>query len=273
MRTSTANFESDAPRPGELREQQIVELARIGLRRDVARFQLERAEHVGFLLFGRARAAGQQPRVRGRRADRAANALGGELRAGEHQRRAIDQQVLRVDREPIADRRRLGRLQVRVAHADEVRVAFDLQHERGQQRVERREQRAAAPSASGTSRPCPRCPSRSRRGGSCRRRPSLARRTRESRPSGRDRSRVRSRAPHRDRSSSPCARRSASFGRRDEPALAPATRRARSRPRATACGVRVPRRVRAARGVRSATRTATRTVFSFMRLPFAAAVP
>ena len=81
---------------------------------DVARFQLECAEHLGLLLFGGPLAAREQPRVRSRGADGAANALGGELRSGEDQRGAIDQQVLRVDREAVSDRRRFGRLQVRV---------------------------------------------------------------------------------------------------------------------------------------------------------------
>ncbi len=127
------------------------------------------------------------------------------------QRRAVDQQILRVHREPVADRRRLGRLQVRVAHADGVGVAF-----RSARRTRASSSSSDAASmreracAGGTSRRYPRCPSRSRRGESCRRRSSPARRTRESRPSGRGRSRARSRAPPSSRCRSPCARRSSS---------------------------------------------------------------
>ena len=50
----------------------------------------------------------------------------------DEQHRAVDQQILRVDREPVPERRRFGRLQVGVAHADQVGVAFDLRRERAQ---------------------------------------------------------------------------------------------------------------------------------------------
>ena len=48
---------------------------------------------------------------------------------GEAQLRFVEQQILRVDREPVADGRRLGGLQMRVAHADEVGVLFDRRRE------------------------------------------------------------------------------------------------------------------------------------------------
>ena len=114
------------------------------------------------LILGRAAGAVEQVHVRGRGPDRAANPFGGQLRAHEEQRIAIDQQVLRVAREPIAEGRRFGGLQVRVAHADEVGVALDLRGERAQ--AARRATRATARAlgAAERSRPCPRRPSRSR---------------------------------------------------------------------------------------------------------------
>ncbi len=52
------------------------------------------------------------------------------------QHRAVDQQILCVNRQAVTQRRRFGRLQVRVAHANEVGVALDLQLERAQQVVD-----------------------------------------------------------------------------------------------------------------------------------------
>jgi len=75
-------FRERCAEPGERRQYEVVEFARVGLRRDVACGQIELGEHVLLLIPRTPSRAVQQTLVRRRRADRAAHALRGERVVG-----------------------------------------------------------------------------------------------------------------------------------------------------------------------------------------------
>ena len=131
-----------------MREQQIIEFARVGLRRNVASREIELREDLVFLIARAAAGAREQALVRRRRADGAADALRRERVVRGTQLRLVDQQVLRVNGEPITERRRLRGLQVGIPHARERRVLFHARGETAEQGVEAfAEQRERAPHA------------------------------------------------------------------------------------------------------------------------------
>ena len=115
--------------PGEAGEQQVVEFTRVGLRADLASLQAEAFEHVDARSRPNARTV-EQVFVRSGGPDRAAQTLGRQVLENEAQIRIVDQQILRVNGEAVAERRRFGRLQVREPHADEVGVLCESSRRR-----------------------------------------------------------------------------------------------------------------------------------------------
>ena len=86
-------------------------------------------------------------------ADRTAQTLGGEVFEDEPQIGVVDQQILRVDGQPVAEGRGLGRLEVGERHTDEVRAAADLTGEGPEQFAEvRSDRRQGDPQAIGLNR-------------------------------------------------------------------------------------------------------------------------
>ena len=95
---------------GKRREHEVVDLARVGLRAHAGGLQVECLEDLALLVCRRAAGAAQQMMVRRGRADGPADPLRRHAPVHVAQHGVVEEQILSVDGQPIADGRRLGGL-------------------------------------------------------------------------------------------------------------------------------------------------------------------